>query len=194
MNKNALEKLKIYKNLLIKWQDKINLISSSTLKNIEQEHFEGSAFLYPYCEKEAKILIDLGSGAGFPGLVLSILNETDESLLEKKEIHLVESDLRKTIFLQEVARKCHIHPTIHRERIENIDLKADIITARALAPLKKLLDYSFPFFKENTYALFLKGDKIQEEIKEALQKYSFKYEIIPNKNKGHLLKIMELKK
>lgn len=196
MHVSVQKKLEEYKALLIKWQKKINLVGSSTLDDIEKRHFADSAQLYPFIPSQARVLVDLGSGAGFPGMILALLDQTSKEKKEKIEVHLIESDLRKAAFLQEVARVCNIQVTIHRKRIEQIkDLKADIITARALAPLESLLDYSFPFLKEDSVCLFLKGEKSMKEIEEAQKKYCMNIKEFPSSlyENGVILKISEIK-
>jgi 16S rRNA (guanine527-N7)-methyltransferase len=190
------QKLNEYKNLLVKWQKKINLISSSTLEDIEKRHFADSAQLYSFIPENAGVLVDLGSGAGFPGMVLALLDQTNPDKQNKMDIHLIESDLRKAAFLQEVARICQVQVHIHRQRIEQIkDLKADVITSRALAPLSVLMTYSIPFLKKESVCLFLKGEKSAKEIQEAEKKYRMNMKEIPSSvyENGVILKISEIK-
>jgi len=171
-----LPKLKQYEGLLRTWQQKINLVSSSTLPDLWERHFQDSLQLLPYIPEEAKSLIDLGSGAGFPGLVLAI------ALSGKIKVTLIESDLRKCLFLENVSRETFLDITIVQERIESIkeSMTADVITARALAPLPLLLEYALPLMKEDSTALFLKGESVQKEIGEAQKKWEFDLEFFPS--------------
>ena len=187
-----LELLKTYQHLLETWQPKINLISSSTLPNAWDRHFVDSLQLLSYLPQEKLSLIDLGSGAGFPGLVLAI--ERPETL----EVTLVESDLRKCLFLETVSRETKIKVTVLRSRIESLfdESKKDVITARGLASLSLLLEYVFPFMKENSMALFLKGKEVEKEIQEAQKKWDFSLEIFPSLTdpRGRILKVKQLKR
>src|ERR1700722_13861594 len=134
VSRETIERLTIYQNLLKEWQQKVNLVSSSTLPHMWERHFQDSLQLLPYLPRENASLIDLGSGAGFPGLVLAL------SRPETLKVTLIESDLKKCLFLEIVSRETKISVTIIRERIEALreTLKGDIITARGLAPLSLL--------------------------------------------------------
>ena len=189
-----LKKFKIYQQILEKWQSKINLVSQSSLKDAFKRHFLDSAQLYPLIPENIKVLLDFGSGAGFPALILAILNQDKNS--SPWSIIMVESDQRKCCFMSEVARLCEVKVDIQNQRIEQIKGgKADVITARALADLKTLLDYSFPFIHEKSQLLFLKGQGIQAEIQEALKKYDFSYHLFQSQTdeKGQIIQIEQLK-
>ncbi len=183
----AYRRLKIYKNLLETWQKKVNLVSSSTLSDLWDRHFQDSLQLLPYISEKAETLIDLGSGAGFPGLVLVIAKP------EQLKVSLVESDLKKCLFLENVSRETKVDVTILRERIESISekIKGDVITARGLAPLRLLLEYAFPLMKQTTTLLFLKGKDVEKEILEAQKKWEFDLEIFPSltDSRARILKI-----
>lgn len=183
--------LHVYEALLEKWQKKINLVSSSTLSHLWERHFEDSLQLLPYLPKVKSTLIDLGSGAGFPGLVLAICKK------ETLEVTLVESDLRKCLFLENVSRETFSYPKILRSRIESLTgLKADVITARALASLPHLLEYAYPLMKTTSFCLFLKGKEVEKEIEMAKKKWEFCLEMFPSltDSEGRLLKISHLKR
>lgn len=193
-SQKTLDKLKIYEETLKKWQSKINLISPSTIPDIWDRHIMDSAQLYPLITKQPQVILDLGSGAGFPGLVLAILNQTEGK--GNWAVHLVESDTRKCAFMQEVLRLCQIHATVHNCRIEDMEpIPVDVITARALKETKTLLYYSYPFLKPNTYCLFLKGENAELELTWAANEYNFLVEKIPSLTKGsYILKMMEIHK
>jgi 16S rRNA (guanine527-N7)-methyltransferase len=158
-----------YQLLLEKWQDRINLVSRSTLPDIWQRHFLDSAQLYPMIPNGAKTLVDMGSGAGFPGLVLAIFSAAGGG----PDIHLVEADSRKAAFLTEANRVLEAKATIHSRRLESItDLQADVVTARALSPLNRLLDQAERFLKPGTNCLFLKGEKAVHELTEARKQWT----------------------
>ena len=189
LSENVKNKLKIYENNLKKWQSKINLVSSSTLNDVYERHFYDSLQLWELIPKNAKTLIDFGSGAGFPALVLAILNQEENN--GKIKISLVESDARKCAFIEQTARLCGVQVSIINKRIEDIEpFEADVVTARALASLDKLLDYSRDFVSDKSLCLFLKGEKVDEEIENAKKKYQFDYEKISsqtNKNSSVLI-------
>ena len=164
------EKLNCYEQYILKWQKTINLVSNNTLNDIWVRHFCDSMQLIDYIKNPNISLLDLGSGAGFPGLVLAIMGI--------KEVILVESDLRKSVFLQEVANKLNLNVKVINKRIEKVPVfHVDHITARALSSLKELLFYTKDFITENNNikCLFLKGANVDEEIGELL-----KANIVPN--------------
>lgn len=165
-------KLVLYHDLLAKWQKKINLVSASTLPSAWERHFLDSAQLFNLLSSSDKSIFDFGSGAGFPGLVLSILGA--------KQITLIESDQRKCIFLSEVIRATGATAKIFNGRIETMDAKAHIITSRACASLDQLLSYGFPLLEEGGECLFLKGRGVEEELREAEKQWSFHVEQSPS--------------
>lgn len=175
------DKLKTYEALLKRWQKTINLVAPSTLDDIWHRHFADSAQLWPLAPQGARTWLDLGSGAGFPGLVLAILaSKTGAS----RHI-LVESDSRKAAFLREVARETGAAVDILCMRIENPETHAkvgvaDCVTARALAPLSRLVEIAAPFFGSSTQGLFLKGRDVAAEIESAAQDWQFAFELIPS--------------
>lgn len=175
------EKLETYEALLKKWQKTINLVAPSTVDDIWHRHFADSAQLWPLRPPEAKTWLDLGSGAGFPGLVLAIL----ASEMGGTRHILVESDSRKAAFLREVARQTGVAVDILCMRIENSETHAkvgvaDCVTARALAPLSKLVQIAAPYFASSTFGMFLKGRDVAAEIEKAAQDWQFAFELIPS--------------
>jgi 16S rRNA (guanine527-N7)-methyltransferase len=175
------EQLKTYEALLKRWQKTINLVASSTLPDVWHRHFADSAQLLALAPPDAKRWLDLGSGAGFPGLVLAIL------LAERGGAHmtLIESDTRKAAFLAEVVRRTGVPVDIQGTRIEKSATQAkvgpvDVVTARALAPLPRLLDLSAPFFAGPTLGLFLKGREAEAEVQVAEKIWEFEAELRPS--------------
>lgn len=172
------EALKIYHSLLLKWQDKINLISPTTVQNAWERHFEDSIQLADLLPDNAKTLFDLGSGAGFPGLVLAIQNPDIE-------VHLVESDQKKCSFLKAVSRETKTPTHVHTARIEsvNIDVVPDVITARALASLDKLFGYCLSWIEKNPNLILIlpKGENVSDEIQVAEQSWLFDYKTYASK-------------
>ena len=187
VSRETLEKLKLYAELLIKWQNSINLVGGDTLSDLWRRHIWDSAQLAPLVPENAEVITDFGSGAGFPGLVLAILLDV--------EVHLVESSGKKIAFLREVARISGARVQLHQGRIEKLSLpKSDIITARALAPLDKLLDFAAPNLKPGGFCLFLKGARAEEELTEARKKWTMIAERIQSATDpdGAILSIREI--
>ncbi len=178
VSRETLDRLRRYGALLEKWQRKINLVGAGTLCDLWRRHMLDSAQLMAPIRalgKEKPVILDIGSGAGFPGMVLAILGAG--------EVHLVESDQRKCAFLREVARETETALTIHGSRAEYLDPSmisgsVDVITARALAPLARSLDYAEPFLGAETVCLFLKGRKVREELTKAEKKWTMQVENI----------------
>jgi len=161
VSRETVDRLERYAAALRKWQPAINLVGAKTLGDLWRRHMLDSAqlltLLPPALGDLGGPLVDLGSGAGFPGLVLAICGVPD--------VHLVEADQRKAVFLVEVARLTDTAVTVHRQRIEDVDaFPAAVVTARALAPLPDLLGLAARFSAENTVGLFLKGRDWQREL------------------------------
>ncbi|MBT3767317.1 MAG: 16S rRNA (guanine(527)-N(7))-methyltransferase RsmG [Rhodospirillaceae bacterium] len=153
----TLRNLEKYKDILTQWQKKINLVSQKSLNDLWRRHMLDSAQLFSHLINVKNPIIDLGSGAGFPGLVLAIMG--------LKNIHLVESDNRKCTFLREISVQTNTDATIHNARIEKMDtIDAGVVLARGLASLDALLDYAAPLLAENGFCLFLKGQKVEQEL------------------------------
>ena len=178
----TLQRLMIYEQALRQWQKKINLVAPSTLDDVWHRHFADSAQLLRLAPTGARRWVDVGSGAGFPGMVLAILR-ADRNADGDGEPHvLIESDSRKAAFLGEISRKTSIPVDIAIARIELSSTQGrytsvDVLTARALAPLDRLIGLTVPFFGPSTVALFLKGQDVQQEIEAARRKWRFTYEL-----------------
>ena len=161
VSRETLASLSAYVALLEKWQPQINLVSPATLPDIWHRHILDSAQLVPYlplapAHKRCQIL-DIGSGAGFPGLVLAILGAGD--------VQLVESDQRKAVFLQTVIRELGLSARVSNQRIETLPAcQPDVIIARALAALPKLMSLIAPQLHNDLTCLFLKGASVDEEL------------------------------
>ena len=180
VSRETYAKLCIFHETLIKWQNSINLISKDSINNIWERHFLDSAQLYTHVKCVTGNIFDFGSGAGFPGLVLAIMG--------RKNIHLVESDYKKCVFLREIARLTDVEITIHNCRIERLsNTDVDMITCRALAPLDKLIDYVEIFSsksknrnKKYPKLLFLKGKNFRHELFELNKKKKIKFKQYPS--------------
>ena len=161
VSRETLAALSAYVELLEKWQQRINLISLASLTDIWQRHIFDSAQLLVHLPEmrpgAPRRILDIGSGAGFPGLVLAILGAG--------QLQLVESDQRKSVFLQTVIRELGLSATVVNYRIESLPAcYPDIITARALAPLPKLMQLITTQIHPSLTCLFLKGAKVEEEL------------------------------
>jgi 16S rRNA (guanine527-N7)-methyltransferase len=157
VSRETLARLEAYAGLLKRWSGRINLVSRNTLGDLWRRHFLDSAQLLPLIPEKTRSLVDLGSGAGFPGLVLAILGVPG--------VELIESDKRKGVFLREAARLANAPVKIVDSRIETAKPHpADVVTARACAPLDKLLPLAQRFIGPKTVCLFLKGEHAAEEL------------------------------
>ncbi len=186
----AQPKLQQFAAFLLEWQKKVNLISPNTISEIETRHVLDSAQLFFYLKPTDKILFDMGSGAGFPGLILAILNHELNGPLT--EIVLVESDTKKSVFLREAVRVLGVPVTVKNCRLENVTGAADVVTARALAQVEQLLNWGRGFIHPQTTCLFLKGKNVQAEL--ANVTYSLQSVLIPSvtATDGVILKLTEV--
>lgn len=173
VSRETFDKIRLYAELLERWQKSVNLVSPATLPEMWERHFLDSGQLVSLLPSEGR-LVDLGSGAGFPGMVLAVLRPT-------LDVHLIESDQKKAIFLSEVSRVTKTPVMVHARRVGEVEnLGADVITARALAPMDELLDMTLCHLKPNGIGLFLKGKEAEAEIKTARQGFSFEAELRPS--------------
>lgn len=157
VSRETMRQLEAYAAILIEWSSRINLIGRSTHADLWRRHFLDSAQLLALIPAETRSLIDLGSGAGFPGLVLAILGVP--------AVELVEADRRKATFLREAARIAGADVTVHSCRIESVPRHpVDIVTARGCAPLDRLLPLAERFNGPRTRCLFPKGAHAEDEL------------------------------
>jgi len=179
-SRETLDRLATYEALLRQWQKTINLVAPNTLTDVWHRHFADSAQLLALAPPDALHWTDLGSGAGFPGLVLAILLA---QVRPAARVTLIESDQRKAAFLREVARATRTTVDILCVRIENAPTRdkacqADVVTARALAPLDKLLGLAAPFFGAHTVGIFPKGRAAAREVEAARARWSFGCDLV----------------
>jgi 16S rRNA (guanine527-N7)-methyltransferase len=184
--RETLDRLTRYADLLVTWQKRLNLVAPSTIPDLWHRHMLDSAQLYPLVQAAGVVssqrpLVDLGSGAGFPGLVLAILGVSP--------VLLVESDAKKCAFLREAVRLSLNGPDrvagdsvdILRSRIESLPVRpAGIVTARALAPLTELLGLAAPFLTPDSICLFLKGQDVEIELTDATRYWNMTVDRIPS--------------
>jgi 16S rRNA (guanine527-N7)-methyltransferase len=177
VSRETIDQLSCYAALLAQWQPRINLVAPSTLPDVWHRHIADSAQLFTFAPPGTRTWLDIGSGAGFPGLVIAIMAHA----IGGPRVTLIESDRRKSAFLAEVARKTGISVEIHTARIEQIATQGmlgqvDVVSARALAPLVRLIPLSLPFFGTETLGLFPKGRDVESELAEARAKWVFDVE------------------
>lgn len=178
VSRETLDKFRAYAALLVKWNRAINLVSPKSLDDLWRRHFLDSAQLRAYLPEPPspaeRVILDVGAGAGFPGLVLALLGSG--------QLHLVEADQRKAEFLREAIRVTGAPASVHAQRIETLDLEGvDVVTCRAFASLSKILDLTARFLspengKKAPIGLFLKGRSVDEELTEAGKKWRLRLE------------------
>jgi 16S rRNA (guanine527-N7)-methyltransferase len=218
VSRQAVDRLAVYETLLRQWQATINLVAPSTLEAVWHRHFADSAQLVALAPG-ARTWVDLGSGAGFPGLVVAIMlagvppptpNPSPQGgggpsrrIGELPRVTLIESNARKCAFLREVVRQTGVAPSVSVDilstRIEAAATQAslagpDVVTARALASLSRLLELSAPLFTSRTVGLFLKGRDAAAELEAARKLWSFNAELIPSRTEAgaHVIAVRDL--
>jgi len=187
VSRETWDRLTVYRDLLIRWQTRINLVGPSTMADIENRHFADCLQIAPLLH-ERETVADLGSGAGFPGIVVAMLLADRDG----GSVHLIESAGKKCAFLREVVRETGLRETavainVHHKRIEDeFPLIKDIslITARALAPLTQLFQLTEGKITGGTRALFHKGERYEGEIEQSRSEWSFKEILHPSKVGG----------
>ena len=175
--RGTLEKFDRYAAMLADWQTRMNLVGPSTLADIWGRHFADSAQLFAMAQGRSGTWLDLGSGAGFPGLVIALLGI--------ENVHLIESTAKKCKFLEAVRDELGLRATvqIHNCRVEALPLiGADVISARALANLGQLFEWGLRFAKPKTLWLLPKGDTASDEVAAARLRYNFDVDLVPSRS------------
>lgn len=189
VSRETLEKLETYERLLLKWQKAINLVGPATLEDLAERHFFDSAQMFRYITDIDVKLADMGSGGGFPGMILAILGV--------KEVHLIKSDVRKATFLREVSRETATPVTIHDKRVEDCKIEGiGVVTARALAALKELVTHTHNLAPTQTvYGLFAKGLQHGDEIDKARKEWDFDIEVFASETdiSGKILRVTNIR-
>ncbi len=181
-----------YKTLLCKWNEKINLVSKHTLINIWERHFLDSGQIIIDVDASGKRWVDVGSGAGFPGLVVALL------LRDRKvdcDLILVEKHPKKVFFLKEVIRKLNLSVEVVNENIYTLEpLNADILTARAFSELNNLMEIAFRHRKKEGICLFLKGENYKIELDKTLNNWFFDYDIVGSlsSSSGNIIRVKKI--
>ena len=174
VSRETLSRLKAYADLLADWNARHNLVAKSTLPDLWHRHLWDSAQLAPLIPETAQTLADLGSGAGFPGLVLAAMRPDIK-------VTLHEATTKKCAFLQAAAERMGMKVDIRNARLEDLPPQAfDAVTARALAPLPLLFTYAHRFTGPNTVCLFLKGQNVGPELTEASKYWNMKASQVPS--------------
>jgi 16S rRNA (guanine527-N7)-methyltransferase len=189
VSRETLARLKEFVGLLTDWNARHNLVSKASLDEVWQRHLLDSAQLAPLIPPEAKTLADLGSGAGFPGLVLAVL------LQGRVAVTLFEATRKKTEFLHAAAERLELGVAVRNQRIEDAPRAPfDVVTARACAPLPELLEYAQHFAGPKTVCLFLKGQNVGVELTDARKSWRMKIREHPSVTHpfGVVLEIREL--
>lgn len=195
VSRETMDRLVAYEALLLKWQKSINLVSSATLTHLWARHMWDSAQLVALAPETALRWLDIGSGAGFPGLVVAAMLRERVGF----RMDLIESDQRKGIFMREAARLMDIPAVVHSVRVEDWmpeeGALPDIISARALAPLGQILRWTSPFWGKTTIGLFPKGQTGKEELTQTRKDWIFEAEAIASQSdsSGTVLKLWGLK-
>ncbi len=166
-------------DLLLKWQAKMNLIGKSTADDAWRRHVVDSLQLVPLLKRREGTILDIGSGAGLPGIPLAIT-------LPAARLHLVESNTRKAAFLREAVRVTECHAVVHNRRMEDLTAAAlprpvDAIVSRATAPIGTLLDWAAPLAEEGTQLLFPKGQDVDAELTDATKYWRFTVQKHPSR-------------
>jgi 16S rRNA (guanine527-N7)-methyltransferase len=184
VSRETWDRLEAQTELLFKWQRTINLVASKSLDEIWVRHIADGLQIAEIAPESATVFVDLGSGGGFPGLVIA-------AALAKRpgfHMHLIESDQRKSAFLREAARAMSIPATVHNERIEvalaDWSHGAHVVTARALAPLKKLLELAQPLLKAGTVGIFPKGQDVESELTDATKYWTLSCDLVPSRTEA----------
>lgn len=178
----AQARLQAFSDLLRKWNRAINLVAPGSLEHLWPRHIWDSAQIFAHRPESCRNWLDLGSGGGFPGLIVAIL--ADEAAPELK-VELVDSDQRKCTFLRTAAQTLDLDLTVTCARVEALAPRgADVVSARALAPLDQLLGLALPHLGPGGICLFLKGAAIEAEATLARQHYRFDLELFPSHTDG----------
>jgi 16S rRNA (guanine527-N7)-methyltransferase len=165
VSRETLARLEAYAELLTRWSARINLVGRDTIADLWRRHILDSTQLRAFVPDRARSMIDLGSGAGLPGLVLAILGVPG--------VELIEADSRKCAFLREASRITETAVTLRPCRIEAVaPHPVDVVTARACAPLDRLLGLAEPFLAPDSECLFLKGERVEEELTLARKRWT----------------------
>jgi 16S rRNA (guanine527-N7)-methyltransferase len=193
VSRETMARLERFAALLKHWQRAINLVSAASAAPLWRRHMLDSAQLLPMIPREARTLVDIGTGGGLPGLVLAILLADRPAF----KAHLIESDRRKAAFLAVAAGETGAPIEVHAVRAELApSLRADVVTARACAPLGKLLSYAARFWGPGTIGLFHKGRESAHELTQARESWTFEVKSVASRSdpSGTILQVRTLER
>lgn len=193
VSRETMERLDRFVGVLLRWQQHTNLIAASTVKELWTRHIADSLQLIALAPK-ARVWVDLGSGAGFPGLAIAC------ALADKPgaKVHLVESKAKKCAFLREAAEAAGVPAMVHCQRIEDFAVhfpeRPDVVTARALKPLLELLNLAYPLLKTGAQGLFLKGQDVEAELTQASKCWTIQATLVPSRTdaRGRIVVVKRL--
>jgi 16S rRNA (guanine527-N7)-methyltransferase len=194
VSRETMEALSHYETLLIKWAKQINLVGPSTLTHFWERHVLDCAQVLPLAGPDVATAADFGTGAGLPGLIIARLMQ-DRS--PDAHMTLVEASAKRCGFLREAARTLDVGVTIHQQKIEDTPAQAvELVTARAFAPLDKLLSYAHPWSQKGAKLIFFKGEDVQREIDQASTNWAFQSRVTQSitDSRGCLLEIVNLRR
>jgi 16S rRNA (guanine527-N7)-methyltransferase len=193
VSRESLDRLQIYVETLLHWQQRMNLIGPSTVDTVWTRHILDAVQLLPFLPAETRSIAELGSGAGIPGLVIAIASNV--------EAHLYESNAKKAAFLREAIRKTGSKAHVHNVRLETLRDQSELpqvqcVVARALAPLPLLLEYAEPFLARGAIGLFHKGQDVELELTEATKYWTLDVSKHPSvcDSRGVILEVKEAKR
>jgi len=178
-----------FETMVVETNAVMNLVGPATLPAFWSRHVLDSAQLLKLAP-DALTWADLGAGAGFPGVVLAILLKGRPG----GHVHLVDSLTKRCRFLERVVEDLELPATVHNSRAEDLRLKVDIVTARACAPMDRLLGFARPYLSQGSTGLFLKGENAEQELNEARKSWSFDAELLPSLSdqRGRVVRIRRL--
>ena len=178
VSRETISALRAFESEVRRWNPTVNLVSRSSIDHLWDRHILDSAQIFQACPKEADHWLDLGSGGGFPGAVIAILAR---ELLPHLRITLVESDQRKAAFLRQTVQRLGLSASVEATRVEAlVPQAADVVSARALAPLSVLLDLAEPHLKPEGTCLFPKGIRHADEVLDAQRSWRFDLDAFPS--------------
>ena len=171
VSRETLDRLEVFVDLLMRWNARINLVAKSSVDEVWNRHVRDSLQLADLAPQQISRWVDMGTGGGFPGLVIAIARADS---FAPDTVHLIESDQRKSAFLREAARLTGVKVVVHAKRIEAVeDLSADVVSSRALAPLDQLCGHAARLLRDGGLALFPKGATWQAEVDTARVSWNF---------------------
>lgn len=186
-----MEMLDAYRQRLIEWSTKMNLVGPATLDVFWSRHAWDSAQLLPLAS-DAGRWADLGTGAGLPGIVLAVLGKGRPMF----HVELIDSLAKRCRFLQAVVDELELPATVRNARAESLSLKVEVAAARACAPLVRLLGYAEPYLRRGATGLFLKGQDVASELEEATRYWDFDADILPSQSdvRGRIVRVRRLRR